>query len=136
MSAVSASAEGRSPAGELSSARGRRLGRSRLCTQRAESRQELRLAPPYLERRLRLLYPLSLGLDEGVCQLTLRTWLLLVTRCGEREERLGGRGEMSAAAEGNGCGGARWVALLSSSVSVWVVTSLATVWYMRVVFRP
>ena len=65
---------------------------------------------------------LQLGLDEGVAQLTLRTWLVILTHSGEAEKR----GEETV-------GLAHWA--FFTFLPIWIIASLATVPYMRVVFR-
>jgi len=76
---------------------------------------------PYLPSRrlnncMAVVYPVSLGLDEGWAQLSLRTWLVMVTNSSENNATVD-----------------HWAFYTFSFI--WVISSLATVPYMRVVFR-
>ena len=83
--------------------------------------EEARVPPQWLHRVMSVIYPLSLGLDEGVCQLTLRAWLVILTDCNDPES------ETSAAS----C--KHW--MLPTFATIWVICSLLCVPYMLVVFR-
>ena len=81
----------------------------------------LRLAPKRLDRLMRVVYPLSLGLNEGVCQLTLRAWLVILGDCVDHASPTGAES----------C--KHW--MLPMFATIWVVCSLLCVPYMIVVFR-
>lgn len=63
--------------------------------------------PAWLDQAMALLYPASLGLDEGICHLTMKSTLSMLAHCGEA-----GQCE-------------RWSVFFFTAV--WVVASLATV---------
>jgi len=70
--------------------------------------------PPMLDRFMSLVYPLSLGLDEGICHLTMKSAISMIANCSDPDQ----------------CG----YAIMYGFTIVWVVASLATVWWLRVVF--
>ena len=78
----------------------------------------LRLAPPWLDRLMGFIYPFSLGLNEALAQLCLRSWLVISSSCGN-------------ATDGSTC--QHWT--LFTFLTVWVITSLACVPYLFIVFR-
>mmetsp|Transcript_3258 Transcript_3258/g.7755 ORF Transcript_3258/g.7755 Transcript_3258/m.7755 type:complete len:457 (+) Transcript_3258:23-1393(+) len=82
--------------------------------QLSDVERPLSLAPARLEAVMGFVYPLSLGLDEGCAQVSLRAWLLIISN-----------GDLDSTGA--------W--LMPILVSVWVVFSLATVVYVRLVFK-
>jgi len=76
----------------------------------------LSAAPPpaWLDRVMSVVYPGSLGLDEGICHLTMKACVSMLDTCGKAGEC--GRPTM-------------WVFML-----VWIGASVATLWWLRRVF--
>ena len=72
--------------------------------------------PPWLDRVMSIAYPMSLGIDEGLAQLTIRAWMAIVSSCGK-----------------NGVSCNHWT--LYVNIVLWIFFSLACVPYLRVVFR-
>lgn len=106
------------PAAPMSSARGGGGGGrpiAPLTSTRSASRVR-RTPPPCLDRLMSVIYPLSLGLDEGCAQLSLRAWLAVITSCGS---------------DGISCH--HWT--LYVFLVAWIIFSLACVPYMRLTFR-
>ena len=67
-----------------------------------------------------IVYPMSLGLDEGCAQLSLRAWLAVVTSCGDNS---------ADEAEPVSCD--HWT--LYVFLTLWIIFSLACVPYLRLV---
>jgi NADH:ubiquinone oxidoreductase subunit 6 (subunit J) len=70
--------------------------------------------PLWLDRVMSVLYPGSLGMDEGICHLTMKASVSMIDTCGGVNEC--GRPTM-------------WVFMV-----VWVIGSVATLWWLRRVF--
>lgn len=71
--------------------------------------------PVWLEKWMGVVYPGSLGLDEGIGHLAMKAFMALLSTCGDNNE----------------CGAAiLWVMII-----LWVVSSLATLWWLQTVFR-
>jgi len=75
---------------------------------------DLRLAPMWMENLMALIYPGSLGLDEAIVHICLRA----------------GNG-MSTTCEQGGC--THWI--YPVVLSLWLTTAMATLWWLRVVFK-
>merc|ERR1719285_497067 len=71
--------------------------------------------PPWLNSIMGVIYPGSLGIDEGIGHLAMKAFMALLSTCGDNGE----------------CGSA----ILWGMVSLWLVTSLGTLWWLRTVFR-
>jgi len=72
--------------------------------------------PPWLDKLMGVVYPASLGLDEGIGHLALKAFMALWRSCGDNN---------------NECGAAIfWVMLMT-----FVVSSLGTLWWLPTVFR-
>jgi len=71
--------------------------------------------PPWLENIMGVVYPGSLGLDEGIGHLAMKAFMALFSTCGDKDE----------------CG----AAILWGMVTIWLVSSLATLWWLQTVFR-
>jgi len=82
---------------------------------KAEEVQKSENVPSWLNRCMALIYPGSLGLDEGVAHLSMKAFMALFSQCG----MTGTCGEPII-----------WLMVL-----LWLVTSLATLWWMRTVFK-
>jgi hypothetical protein len=72
------------------------------------------LPPVWLDRVMTVVYPGSLGMDEGICHLTMKACVSMLDTCGKAGEC--GRPTM-------------WVFMV-----VWVGGSVATLWWLRRVF--
>jgi len=82
---------------------------------KAEEVQKNQNVPSWLDKCMALIYPGSLGLDEGVAHLSMKAFMALFSQCGVT----GTCGEPII-----------WLMVL-----LWLVTSLATLWWMRTVFK-
>jgi len=82
---------------------------------KAEEVQKNQKMPSWLDKCMALIYPGSLGLDEGVAHLSMKAFMALFSQCG----MTGTCGEPII-----------WLMIL-----LWLVTSLATLWWMRTVFK-
>jgi len=71
--------------------------------------------PSWLEKFMGVVYPGSLGLDEGIGHLAMKAFMALLSTCGDNNE----------------CG----AAILWGMVMLWLVSSLATLWWLQTVFR-
>jgi len=71
--------------------------------------------PYWLDKCMAIIYPGSLGLDEGIAHLSMKAFMSLLSQCG---------------ATGT-CG----EAIIWLMVLLWLLTSLATLWWMRTVFK-
>jgi len=71
------------------------------------------IAPEWLDNFMGFLYPGSLGLDEGICSLTMKATISMLANC-----------------EGDEC--SMWIVWVSGFF--WIVTSLATLWWLKTVF--
>lgn len=71
--------------------------------------------PAWLNSIMGVIYPGSLGIDEGIGHLAMKGFMALLSTCGDNGE----------------CGSA----ILWGMVTLWLVTSLATLWWLRTVFR-
>ncbi|GAB5366495.1 hypothetical protein AAMO2058_001148300 [Amorphochlora amoebiformis] len=71
----------------------------------------------WLDNVMGFVYPGSLGLDEGVCHLTMKASLSMYVNCGRE-----GQG---------GCN--HWVIYVTTIV--WITASLATLWWLKTVFQ-
>lgn len=72
---------------------------------------------PLLDAVVAFVYPASLGADEGVAHLSMRAMIAMIAHCGN-----------TGIEECN-----NWA--FFTSTSAWVMSSIATVWYLHVVFR-
>jgi len=71
--------------------------------------------PPWLEKLMGVVYPGSLGLDEGIGHLAMKAFMALLSTCGDTDD----------------CGA--WILWLM--IGLWLVSSLATLWWLQTVFR-
>merc|ERR1719419_2023133 len=71
--------------------------------------------PSWLEKLMGVVYPGSLGLDEGIGHLAMKAFMALLSTCGDKNE----------------CG----AAILWGMIMLWLVSSLATLWWLQTVFR-
>jgi len=71
--------------------------------------------PNWLDNCMLIIYPGSLGLDEGIAHLSMKAYMALLSQCGTT----GTCGEP----------------ILWLMVLLWLVSSLATLWWMRTVFK-
>jgi len=71
--------------------------------------------PAWLEKLMGVVYPGSLGLDEGIGHLAMKAFMALLSSCGDK----------------NDCG----AAILWGMIMLWLVSSLATLWWLQTVFR-
>jgi len=71
--------------------------------------------PSLLEKLMGVVYPGSLGLDEGIGHLAMKAFMALLSTCGDNNE----------------CG----AAILWGMITLWLVSSLATLWWLQNVFR-
>jgi len=71
--------------------------------------------PVWLEKLMGVIYPGSLGLDEGIGHLAMKAFMALLSTCGDKNE----------------CG----EAILWGMIMLWLVSSLATLWWLQTVFR-
>jgi len=71
--------------------------------------------PAWLEKLMGVVYPGSLGLDEGIGHLAMKSFMALLSTCGDT----------------NDCG----AAILWGMIALWLVSSLATLWWLQTVFR-
>jgi len=71
--------------------------------------------PRWLEKVMGIIYPLSLGMDEGIGHLAMKSFMALLATCGDNGE----------------CGSA----ILWGMIMGWLVSSLATLWWLRTVFK-
>jgi len=71
--------------------------------------------PTWLKTVMGVIYPGSLGLDEGIGHLAMKAFMALLATCGDNGE----------------CGSA----ILWGMIMMWLVSSLATLWWLRTVFR-
>jgi len=71
--------------------------------------------PGWLNSIMGVIYPGSLGIDEGIGHLAMKAFMALLSTCGDSGE----------------CGSA----ILWGMVMLWLVTSLGTLWWLRTVFR-
>lgn len=71
--------------------------------------------PAWLETVMGVVYPGSLGLDEGIGHLAMKAFMALLSTCGDT----------------NDCGA--WI--LWSMILLWLFSSLATLWWLQTVFR-
>lgn len=74
--------------------------------------------PPALDEAMGVLYPMSLGMDEGIALTMMRSCVTSFNHCSNKTEL----------ADCN-----HWTVFLTTSV--WIMASLATLWWLRVVFR-
>lgn len=72
------------------------------------------VAPKWLDMVMALVYPGSLGLDEGICHLAMKAGTAMIATCGDSDS----------------CGSPTVIIMCT----IWIVTALATVWWLRVVF--
>jgi len=82
---------------------------------KAEEVQKSQNVPSWLDKCMALIYPGSLGLDEGVAHLSMKAFMALFSQCGNTDT----------------CG----EAIIWLMVLLWLLTSLATLWWMRTVFK-
>jgi len=82
--------------------------------QAPEVHAEVRPPPLHLNAIMAVVYPASLGLDEGVCHLTMKSAISMIANCSSDDS----------------CG--HWI--LYMFTVVWIAASVATVWWLRVVF--
>jgi len=80
-----------------------------------EEVQKNQKVPSWLDKCMALIYPGSLGLDEGVAHLSMKAFMALIWQCG----KTGTCGEP----------------IIYIMFGLWSVTSLATLWWMRTVFK-
>jgi len=71
--------------------------------------------PPWLDSLMGVVYPGSLGLDEGITQLAMKAFMALFSSCAATSD----------------CG----AAILWGMVILWLISSLATLWWLQNVFR-
>jgi len=71
--------------------------------------------PLWLEKLMGVVYPGSLGLDEGIGHLAMKAFMALFSTCGDNDE----------------CG----APILWGMIMLWLVSSLATLWWLQTVFR-
>lgn len=71
--------------------------------------------PPWLEKFMGVVYPGSLGLDEGIGHLAMKAFMALLSTCGDKDE----------------CG----EPILWGMIMIWLVSSLGTLWWLQTVFR-
>jgi len=71
--------------------------------------------PDWMNTVMGIIYPGSLGLDEGIGHLAMKCFMALFATCGDRGE----------------CGSG----ILWGSIMLWLVSSLGTLWWLRTVFR-
>eukprot|EP00812_Abedinium_dasypus_P013486 NODE_698_length_1401_cov_248.054978.p1 GENE.NODE_698_length_1401_cov_248.054978~~NODE_698_length_1401_cov_248.054978.p1 ORF type:complete len:427 (+),score=109.13 NODE_698_length_1401_cov_248.054978:83-1282(+) len=74
-----------------------------------------RLPPAHLDLLMGLIYPGSLGLDEGICHLTMKLTISMLAHCSEEDACLN--------------------AVVLFSTILWASASVATLWWMRTVFQ-
>jgi len=73
------------------------------------------LTPTWLDRTMGVVYPGSLGLDEGIGHLAMKAFMALLATCGKHDE----------------CG----EHILWGMIMIWLFSSLATLWWLQNVFR-
>merc|ERR1719285_1350506 len=71
--------------------------------------------PAWLNSIMGVIYPGSLGIDEGIGHLAMKAFMALLSTCGDNGE----------------CGSG----ILWGMIGLWLGTSLATLWWLRTVFR-
>jgi len=71
--------------------------------------------PGWINSVMGVIYPGSLGLDEGIGHLAMKAFMALLATCGDNGE----------------CGSA----ILWGAIMMWLVSSLGTLWWLRTVFR-
>lgn len=71
--------------------------------------------PNWIDSCMLIIYPGSLGLDEGVAHLSMKAFMSMLAQCGTAGT----------------CG----QAILWLMILLWLVSSLATLWWMRTVFK-
>jgi len=71
--------------------------------------------PAWMNNVMGWIYPGSLGLDEGIGHLAMKSFMALLATCGDNGE----------------CGSG----ILWGMIMLWLVSSLATLWWLRTVFR-
>lgn len=73
------------------------------------------MTPTWLDRTMSVVYPGSLGLDEGIGHLAMKAFMALLATCGQHDE----------------CG----EPILWGMILIWLFSSLATLWWLQNVFR-
>jgi len=73
------------------------------------------MTPTWLDRTMGVIYPGSLGLDEGIGHLAMKAFMALLVSCGKHDE----------------CG----KPILWGMIMIWLFSSLATLWWLQNVFR-
>lgn len=71
--------------------------------------------PSWVDSLMGVVYPGSLGLDEGIGHLAMKSFMALLTTCGDSDE----------------CG----APILWGMIMIWLASSLGTLWWLQTVFR-